>query len=137
VRPDIHRDRATEQSRLITAREEGTPWKKPRPIIPLVLMGANLAQVQPVSADTLRCGSVLIEPGDDAAYVLERCGEPKLLRAGGPTVLARDISPGIHPAAILRAGRWLYHRGPGKFPALLTIGDDGRVEDIQFEMHRD
>lgn len=109
-----------------------------RPIsaVTLALAFASLAQIRPASADTLRCGSVLIQPGDDAGYVLEKCGEPNLRRAPkGPA-----SAPGAwvyYPTAALRADRWRYHRGTGKFPTVLVMGDDGRVAAIHLEKHRD
>ena len=47
-----------------------------RPVVTFALACAGLAAAQATLAETLRCGSVLIQPGDDAWYVLEKCGEP-------------------------------------------------------------
>src|SRR5215468_4640680 len=44
-----------------------------RAVITLALACAGLAPVKATLAETLRCGSVLIQPGDDARYVLEKC----------------------------------------------------------------
>ncbi len=107
-----------------------------KPITALALLCAGFAQIQPTFADTLRCGAALIEPGDDAAYVLEKCGEPNLPPPGGPG-LAQGTYTNLSPGAVLRAGIWRYHRGPGLFPVVLVIGDDGRVESIQYDRHRD
>jgi hypothetical protein len=109
-----------------------------RAVIPLTLAlaCASLGQIRPASADTLRCGSALIEPGDDAGYVLEKCGEPNLRRGPKGSVSA-SASWVYYPAAALRADRWRYHRGIGKFPTVLIMGDDGRVAAIQLEKHRD
>ena len=109
-----------------------------RCVIPLTLAlaCAALARVQPASADTLRCGSALIEPGDDAGYVLEKCGEPNSRRRSGSSVSTQQRWA-YYPAAPLRADRWRYHRGTGKFPTMLIMGDDGRVAAIQLEKHRD
>lgn len=109
-----------------------------RSIIPLTLalVCASVMQIRPASADTLRCGSALIETGDDAGYVLEKCGEPNLMRGPKGAVSA----PGAwvyYPAATLRTDRWRYHRGTGKFPTVLIMGDDGRVAAIHLEKHRD
>ena len=46
-----------------------------RALLVLTLAGAGLAAMESAAADTLRCGSTLIEPGDDAAYVYEKCVE--------------------------------------------------------------
>ncbi|OLB09927.1 MAG: hypothetical protein AUH10_13350 [Gammaproteobacteria bacterium 13_2_20CM_66_19] len=42
----------------------------------LLFILAVTLMIQPALADTLRCGSVLIEVGADASYVLAKCGEP-------------------------------------------------------------
>jgi hypothetical protein len=97
--------------------------------------GAGFLYTQPSLAETLRCGSVLIQPGDDARYVLEKCGEPASAAASNDASLEGGIT--VYQIGIMRADRWRYHRGPGLFPAVVTIADDGRVADIQFEQVRD
>ena len=99
----------------------------------LVLVGAGLVWAQPVGAETLRCGWALIQPGDDARYVLEQCGEPA--SEAGTDSMEHGIT--VYRIGTIRADRWLYHRGPGLFPAIVTIAEDGRVADIQFERVRD
>jgi hypothetical protein len=89
----------------------------------------------PAFADTLRCGAVLIQPGDDARFVLEKCGEPTLRPSPNAPVLASDTY--VVRSGVARADRWRYHRGPGQFAVVLTIGDDGRVQAIDFETRRD
>ena len=106
-----------------------------RPIIKLALACAAFVQ-QAALGETLRCGAVLIQPGDDARYVLEKCGDPadsaRLLTDPGFTEAIN-----VYRIGVMRADRWRYHRGPGLFPAVLTIADDGRVQDIEFERVRD
>jgi uncharacterized protein DUF2845 len=99
----------------------------------LVLAGATLLGTQPALGETLRCGSALIQPGDDASYVLENCGAP----ASDDSDAALESGIHVYQIGMLRADRWRYHRGPGLFPAIVTIADDGRVADIQFEHDRD
>ena len=100
----------------------------------LGLACVGFAAMQPAAADTLRCGSVLIEPGDDALYVLENCGE------------ARSLATIVQPTFVIGVGnvyqigiaqsQWLITREPGQFQAVLTIGADGRVETIAFQRRR-
>jgi len=101
----------------------------------LTLGGAGFLYAQPALAETLRCGAVLIQPGDDARYVLENCGEPASAPANTDSILEDGVT--VYQIGIMRADRWRYHRGPGLFPAVVTIADDGRVADIQFEKVRD
>jgi len=107
-----------------------------RPVITLALACAGLAPVQATLAETLRCGSVLIQPGDDARYVLEKCGEPITRAAILMPGSTRSIYGNVFQAGITRSDRWLYQRSPGQFHAVLTIGDDGRVAAIEFERVR-
>jgi hypothetical protein len=106
-----------------------------RSLLICTLTCAALAQIEPALAETLRCGSALIEPGDDAAYVLKNCGQPNSTDPISGPALTPEFS--LNPGAIFRAARWRYDRGIGKFPAVVVIGDDGRVEDIQLDKHRD
>jgi len=100
----------------------------------LVLAGVSFAVTPPAMSEALRCGSALIQPGDDARYVLEQCGEPA---SEAVNDTAADSAFNVYHIGIVRADRWRYHRGPGLFAAIVTIADDGRVADIQFERVRD
>ena len=62
-----------------------------RPMIKLALAlaGAAFAQHPAAVGETLRCGAVLIQPGDDCRYVLEKCGDPD----SGPTLAEPAQSP--------------------------------------------
>lgn len=98
-----------------------------RRIITLAAVCAGMGCMQSATADSLRCGAALIEPGDDATYVLENCVEP--------------IQPGanvtVYQINIAQSQRWRIVRESGQFRAVVVIGADGRVEDIQFERRRD
>jgi ABC-type sugar transport system substrate-binding protein len=108
-----------------------------RPVITLALACAGFAAAQAALAQTLRCGFVLIQPGDDARYVLEKCGAPTGWTAITVPGNANNVYFNVYQTGVTRADRWLYHRSFGQFAAVLAIGDDGRVSDIQFERFRD
>ena len=108
-----------------------------RPVITLALACAGFAAAQAALAQTLRCGFVLIQPGDDARYVLEKCGAPTGWTAITLPGSASSVYVNVYQTRFTRADRWLYHRDFGQFAAVLAIGDDGRVSDIQFERFRD
>ena len=108
-----------------------------RPVFTLALACAGFAAAPAAWAQTLRCGSVLIQPGDDARYVLEKCGEPTAWTAITLPGSATSVYVNVYQTGVTRADRWLYHRAFGQFPAVLTIGDDGRVHEIEFESVRD
>jgi hypothetical protein len=98
-----------------------------RRIITLVAACAGFGCMHTAAADTLRCGSALIEPGDDATYVLENCIEP--------TQPGADVN--AYQVYIPQLQRWRIVRQDGQFRAVVVIGADGRVEDIEFERRRD
>jgi hypothetical protein len=108
-----------------------------RPAIALALGCAGFAPLPAAVGETLRCGSVLIQPGDDARYVLEKCGEPTSSTTVATPVSARGLNGNVYQASVIRADRWRYQRSFGQFSAILSIGDDGRVEEIEFERTRD
>ena len=108
-----------------------------RPVITLALACAGLAPVQATLAETLRCGLVLIQAGDDARYVLEKCGEPTARTAINLPESAHSVFANVYYTGVTRSDRWLYHRDFGQFAAVVVIGDDGRVADIEFERFRD
>jgi hypothetical protein len=104
--------------------------------ITLALVSAAITLAQPAAADTLRCGSVLIRPGDDALYVLDKCVGPAATTAMTRRGWMDGINGYIFPFGFAQLQRWRIARDPGQFPAVLTIGADGRVETIEFERHR-
>lgn len=105
-----------------------------RPMM-LGLACVGLAALQPAAADTLRCGAVLIEPGDDALYALEKCGEARSLATIVQPALVSGIAGNVYQIGFIPS-QWLITREPGQFRAVLTIGADGRVETIAFERRR-
>jgi Protein of unknown function (DUF2845) len=108
-----------------------------RLIIMLAVACTGITLARPADADTLRCGSVLIRPGDDAFYVLEKCLEPAAAVALARSGWMAGVDSNVYPLGFTQLQRWRISRGPGKFPALLTIGADGRVETIEFGRRRD
>jgi Protein of unknown function (DUF2845) len=84
--------------------------------------------------DYLRCGSALIEPGDSAAYTLEKCGVPTSTTT--MPVWERDTNGTSYMFINARSDVWRYELGPGKFPAQVRIVD-GVVDSITFETHRE
>ncbi len=91
---------------------------------PLLLAGLLLASVTAVAqADTLRCGSDLVQRGDRTWDVRELCGEPDLkepvayhLRADGVTVATVE--------------RWYYNHGPQRLVRMVDFRE-GRVSAVR------
>jgi len=61
------------------------------------------------AAETIRCGSALIEDGDSIEKVLEHCGEP----------------------TSKEGATWIYDRGSGQFVAVIHVGADGTVNRVE------
>jgi len=87
------------------------------PVLPLIvaLMATNVAWAG------VRCGSKLIDTGDFAAYVLQRCGEPE----------SRQIISGATGADSPVVEQWVYDFGTSKPLKVLTFvgGRLQRIED--------
>jgi hypothetical protein len=99
------------------------------PSIALLLAGA----VPVAQADTLRCGNKLIQEGDTAGKVLERCGEPQNKQVITTPVRAVNASGySFETGATATVEIWRYGRGSGKFPALVTI-EGGVIKKIEYE----
>ena len=97
-----------------------------RRIITMAAACAGLGGMQSAAADYLRCGDALIEPGDPATYVLENCFG---LQSGAHFTGYQINLPQLQ--------RWRVIRESGQFRAVVVIGADGRVEDIQFDRRRE
>ena len=100
---------------------------------PLLFILTVLAPVTAASADTLRCGSHLIQEGDDAFAVIAKCGEPTERMTLTEPVYASSEGGGSHPTGdVALTEVWRYQRGAGSFPVLIKIAD-GIVQSIRFD----
>jgi hypothetical protein len=80
-----------------------------RAITFLVFLLGTLA-IHQACADSLRCGTKLVDVGDSVYELLEKCGEPS----------ARE------------GNRWIYDRGPEKLKMIVRVGE-GVVRSIHTE----
>ena len=96
----------------------------------LVVVAASLAT--PVVAETLRCGSVLIQPGATQGYVAEKCGEPTSKQTFTEPVMARRDNGTAFEVGTTSKDVWRYRRGSGQFPAVLTF-EMGVLKTLVFE----
>jgi Protein of unknown function (DUF2845) len=84
------------------------------------------------SADTLRCGSYLIQEGDDASSVLAKCGEPTEKSTIREPVYAVGINGNEYATGeIAETQVWRYDRGSTQFPVIMKISGDV-VRSIRF-----
>jgi Protein of unknown function (DUF2845) len=103
-----------------------------RTSVAAVLAGLAAIVVSEALADTLRCGSKLVEEGESAQAVLAKCGEPASKEVRTEDVRARNASGGTRVVGTTKVEIWRYDRGSGKFPAILTF-EDGVLKKLEFE----
>jgi hypothetical protein len=109
-----------------------------RAMIILALAAAGFGAMESAAADTLRCGPTLIEPGDDAAYAFEKCIESASAETNTQSAWVGAANHQLlYAIGFTQPQRWRIVRAPGQFRAVLVIGADGRVEDIEFDTRRD
>jgi hypothetical protein len=98
-----------------------------------IFAALTLAAALPAQAETFRCGSKLIQEGDTAGKVLERCGEPGNKQVVTEPVRAVNASGYAFPTgATMTYEIWRYSRGSRAFPAVLRI-EGGVVKKIEYE----
>jgi len=98
----------------------------------LLLTMAWLFPCTAATADTLRCGSYLIQEGDDAFSVVAKCGEPTKRMTLAEPVYAGSDNGGTFPTGMIAYTElWRYDRGSRSFPVLIRIVD-GFVQSVRF-----
>jgi len=98
------------------------------------LLVTALLQAAPADAQTLRCGSSLIQPGARQDDVLRLCGEPQeRKRITEPVRTRRLDGVGMHVVGTTTREIWRYERGYGRLPAVLTFSEDGILRHLEFE----
>lgn len=82
----------------------------------VLLVAALLPALSAHAANSMRCNSRLIRPGDTSGYVLEQCGEP-VSRA----YILMDTEK--HSSSVTRRTQeeWVYNLGPRKFMRVLRF----------------
>lgn len=80
---------------------------------------------------SLRCKGRLIGIGDTMEQVATLCGAPLGRRIDEIPVRSRVGSGFTRPAGTTTTERWVYDRGWGRFPAVLTF-DRGRVQRVDY-----
>ncbi len=84
------------------------------------------------AADMLRCGSYLIQEGDDASSVVAKCGEPTERTTITEPIYGSSPDGGnFFTGQVAYTQVWRYDRGPTQFPVIIKIVD-GVVQSIRF-----
>jgi hypothetical protein len=103
---------------------------KTRLLVSTLLLTLGFASA--AHADTLRCGSKLIQVGANQGYVTEHCGVPESKETFSEPVYVRRIDGTTYQSGETSRDVWRYKRGHGKFPAVLTF-EMGVLKKIEFE----
>ena len=83
------------------------------------------------SAETFRCGKWIIDDDTTRADLLHKCGEPTSRESR-----VEDVrSPNQYTGGNMKVGEtvietWIYHRGTGAAPMVVTIVD-GKIKTIE------
>ena len=102
----------------------------------IVAVAISLAMESSAWADdVMRCGTAIIDIGMVAGQVLAKCGEPQSKEVETEPIRRRTASGGVTAAGSTRIERWIYDRGYGQFPALLTF-EQGKLKSIELLARR-
>jgi hypothetical protein len=105
---------------------------RPMRALPFLILMVLVFPCTGATAGTLRCGSYLIQVGDDAFSVLAKCGEPTQRTTIAEPLYASSDGGGTYPTGLVGYRQvWRYDRGPMSFPVIIKI-DDGVVQSIHF-----
>jgi hypothetical protein len=99
-------------------------------LVAALVLSAGFASA--ARADTLRCGSKLIQVGANQGYVTEHCGAPDSKETFTEPVYVRRIDGTTYQSGETSRDVWRYKRRPGKFPAVLTF-EMGVLKKLEFE----
>jgi Protein of unknown function (DUF2845) len=87
---------------------------------------AGVLLAVPAAADSMRCGTKLIQPGDLAVQVRAACGDPVSEEIIGYTL--RGAPPGLRGEREYKIDQWIYGPDQGYYRVLVFEG--GRLRDI-------
>jgi len=94
---------------------------------------AGVALLTPgfVSAETFRCGKWIINDDTTLAELTQKCGQPTSRDSRVEDVRARNAyTGGMEKIGETVIETWVYHRGTGALPMVVTIVD-GRIKKIE------
>ncbi len=80
---------------------------------------------------SLRCKGKIIDSGAAKATVLALCGAPDFQVAQQSPVRASSRLGGMRFIGVSVEEQWVYDRGFGKFPAVLSFFD-GRIQQVDY-----
>jgi hypothetical protein len=106
-----------------------------RPTLAFLALLCGLVAVVARADDSMNCGSVLITVGMVGAQVAAKCGPPKDKSVTEVPQRVRRANGSSAVVGTTRVERWMYDRGYGQFPAVLTF-EDGKLKSIELQTKR-
>ena len=82
------------------------------------------------SADSMRCGSRIVNETMSTAEILQKCGEPQNKEVSKEDVFARNSSGFVTKRGEQVTERWYYKPSPGSLTMVVKI-IDGKVVSIE------
>jgi hypothetical protein len=115
------------RARTNNARSTGTTLRAPARAVALALLA-----IAP-SAHALHCGTRVIDRGDDAAKLLEFCGEPANVQSRRIERTPIDANGRVYRGFTeeVLVEEWTYNFGPYQLMVKIRL-DDGIVADIKY-----
>jgi hypothetical protein len=97
-----------------------------------ILLAATVLAIGGARAETIRCGSHLVDESASVDELLQKCGEPARKERKVEDVWARNATGGTRVVGQTVTERWTYERGSQAAPVVVTIVD-GKVKSVERE----
>lgn len=98
---------------------------------PLALAAfALLAMPLAATADSMRCGSKIVNETSRAAEILEKCGEPQQKDVRTEPIMAKNPAGYAYKVGEQVVERWRYQRSSRALPMVVTVVD-GKVIKLE------
>ena len=81
-------------------------------------------------AESMRCGSSIVDETTSAAMILKKCGEPQSKQVRTEDVYAPALQGGTRKNGTRTIEVWIYQRSSGSLPMAVTI-IDGKVTRVE------
>ena len=79
-------------------------------------------------ADTVRCGSGVIQEGMPASEIQLKCGNPDVVKTRREPIMARRPNGTTFQSGTTSRDFWYYDRGPDQFVMRVTVEDSVAIE---------